>query len=364
MTGPSTAPDQRLLLIGAGHAHLFLVRSAERLRAAGYDVTLVAPRWFHYSGTAAAVATGSLPREAGSIDVARLAARHGVRHLPARVTHLDVQAHVATTDTEGAVSWDVVSLNIGSTAAAPAALVGTEALMVKPLETLFDLDRRLSELGSGARVTVVGGGPSGVEIAAGCAAHPVRPRVRLVEARSDLAPDLPVAARRRLRRELRRAGVEVHTGRGAAAGDGAIELVGGTRLPHDLVVLATGLVPPPELQRWGIADPEGVPVLASLRHRDHPDVYAAGDCAHFLPQPLERVGVHGVRQGPVLLGALLARASGSEPPTYDPPRRYLSILDLGGRRALAVRGRWWWEGRAAYRLKRLIDRRWLARYQV
>ena len=36
--------------------------------------------------------------------------------------------------------------------------------------------------------------------------------------------------------------------------------------------------------------------------------------------------------------------------------------DLGDGRGLAVRGRWWWEGRAALWLKRRKDRRWLARY--
>lgn len=150
-----------------------------------------------------------------------------------------------------------------------------------------------------------------------------------------------------------------------AAHDSEIELDDGTRLPHDLLILATGLVPPPELRRWGVADDDlGVPVLGSLRHRDHEDVYAAGDCTRFLPRTLERVGVHGVRQGPVLLDALVARAEGSQPPDYHPPRLVLSIVDLGRRRALAVRGRWWWEGRAAYQVKRLIDRRWLARYRV
>jgi hypothetical protein len=44
-----------------------------------------------------------------------------------------------------------------------------------------------------------------------------------------------------------------------------------------------------------------------------------------------------------------------------PQRRALLILNLGDGTALAVRGRWWWHGRAALGLKDWIDTRWLAR---
>jgi NADH dehydrogenase FAD-containing subunit len=114
----------------------------------------------------------------------------------------------------------------------------------------------------------------------------------------------------------------------------------------------------------GLGDARGVPVTATLQHPDHADVHAVGDCARFLPQPLPRIGVHGVRQGPVLLASLLARARGAELPSYEPQREALAVLDLGDGVGLAVRGRWWWQGRAALLLKRWIDRRWLRQYRV
>lgn len=101
-------------------------------------------------------------------------------------------------------------------------------------------------------------------------------------------------------------------------------------------------------------------MLATLRHVDHDDVFAAGDCAHFTPRPLPRLGVHGVRQGPVLRDALLARTRAGSWPTYDPPARVLQRLDLGAGVGLAVRGRWWSCGRGAHRGKGAIDERWLA----
>ncbi|MGV3564656.1 MAG: NAD(P)/FAD-dependent oxidoreductase [Nocardioides sp.] len=365
-----------LLLVGAGHAHLHLLDRAADL-APHYDVVLVAPHWFHYSGTASAVATGDLPASTGRIDVAALAARRGVRHVVGRLVDLDVAARTARCEDGTELSFDLVSLNLGSVvpplppapAAAPPPLVEVRAqratrpsaptphvVPVKPLTALPALGAAARR---GERVTVVGGGSSALELAAHAAAAGAR--VTLVA--QTFGAELPPGARRRLRRVLAPRGVEVREGRAAReVGDGEVRLDDGASLPHDLVVLATGLAAPPEVARWGLGDERGIPVTATLTHPDHPHVLATGDCARFLPRDLPRVGVHGARQGPVLRAGLLARARGGQPPAYDPPARWLSVLDLGGGRALAVRGRWWWEGRAALRLKRRIDRRWLSGY--
>lgn len=146
-----------------------------------------------------------------------------------------------------------------------------------------------------------------------------------------------------------------------------VVLDSGVTVEHDVVVLATGLVASDLLADVGLSDEEsardGIPVRATLQHRDHDDIYAAGDCAHFMPHPLAKVGVYGVRQGPVLLASLLARTTGERLPVFEPQRHALQVLDLGGGVGLATRGSWWWMGRAALRLKRRIDRRWLAQYQ-
>lgn len=359
-------PEPRLLLVGAGHAHLHLVRHAPRLARAGYDVTVVAPRWFDYSGVASAVAAGGRDRADGRIDVAALT-RGRLDHREGVVTEVDLTGRTVGTDDRRTVAWDVVSFNIGSVAGLPAGVpVAGSAVRVKPLGSLHTLRDRLAEppVGRGHRVTVVGGGTSGVELAAQLAARPDVVRVLLLEAGPRIVPSLPPGAARRLATLMSRRGVEVRTGaRVCEVAEEDVVLADGTRQPHDVVVVATGLGPPPVATRPGLGGPDGIPVRATLQHRDHDDVYAAGDCADFLPERLGRTGVHGVRQGPVLLAGLLARRSGATAPTYRPQRRTLSVLDLGGT-ALAVRGRWWWAGRSSLATKRWIDGRWIAAHRT
>ncbi len=356
-------PERRLLLVGAGHAHLHLLRHGARLAAAGYRTTLVAPRCFDYSGVAASVTAGGRDPEAGRIDVSALTGG-AVEHLPDRVTALDPAARRATTDAGARLDWDVVSVNVGSVAAVPSGVTVADAVVrIKPLSDLARLRDRLARPpadGRGHRVTVVGAGASGLELAAHLAARPDTDRVHLLEAGTDVGGCLPPRAAARLRRLLVRRGVEVTTGvRVERVDDHETRFGDGSSLAHDVAVLATGLAAPPLVTAGPLGGPDGFPVRATLQHRDHDHVYAAGDCADFLPRPLPRIGVHGVRQGPVLLEALLARATGAPAPTYRPQRHALSVLDLGSGTGLAVRGRWWWLGRSSVTLKRAIDRRWV-----
>ncbi|MDQ2758842.1 MAG: FAD-dependent oxidoreductase [Actinomycetota bacterium] len=354
-----------LLLVGAGHAHLYLVKRAGDLVAAGYRVHLLAPRFFDYSGVASATAAGVLPSDAGRIDVRSLADASSVKLHEGTLESLDPQSRIAVTSDGEHLSYDVLSVNIGSVVAPAGMHVGPGVLRVKPLSGLADLNARLrASPPLGATVTVVGGGASGLELAAHLSVRSDVVHLRLVEAGTVIGADLPPGARRRIARLLAARGVTVHTGCAVRdLGERRLICDDGTTISHDVALLATGLTAAPLLAALGLGDARGVPVRATLQHQDRDDIYAAGDCALFLPGPLPRVGVHGVRQGLVLHRSLLARLTGGVLPVYEPQRRTLSILDLGDGVGLAVWGRWWWFGRPPLRLKRHIDHRWLRSYQ-
>ncbi len=361
--------SRELLLVGAGHTHLHLVSHAAELRAAGYHVRLLAPALFHYSGTASATVGGGLPTSAGTIDVPRLCAVHDVEHHDATMTGVDRDAKVVATSSGTRLDYDVVSINIGSVVADPTnhgggRVLGSRVVRVKPLSDLTRLDDLLRARAP-AVVTVVGAGTTGVEMAAQLSTRADVRLVRLLGTSTELAPALPGRARTALARLLRARAVEVRLSTDVAnISDRHVEIEDGTRLGHDVVVVATGLTAPPAITDLGLGTTRGIPVRATLQHADDDDVYAVGDCAHFVPQPLPRVGVHGVRQAPVLLDSLLCRSAGVPLPVYEPRRHALAVLDLGDGTGLAARGRWWWHGASALRLKRHLDHRWLRRYQL
>jgi len=314
---------------------------------------------------ATAVAAGTTPAEAARIDVAALAARRGVRHLEGTVVACDPDRHEVVLEDGERLEYEVVSFNVGSVASTGALDVGAGVATVKPFAELFALPRWLAaDQDETRRVTIVGGGPSGLELAGQLSARfGDRVTVALFDRGRTAGASLPTGARRRVLEILGERGVTVRTGAAVQAIHQDHLVVAGHREGHDLAVLATGLVPAPLATTPGLGDADGIPVRATLQHVDHDDVYAAGDCARFTPRELPKLGVYGVRQGPVLERSLLARRRGRRLPTYRPQRRALQILDLGGDTALAIRGRWWAEGPRMRRLKSAIDRRWLAAYQ-
>ncbi len=387
---PAPRPT-RLLLVGAGHTHLHLIKNGQKLHYAGYAVTLLAPSQFRYSGVASSSATGALPSDIGVVDVAALTGS-AIAHHAGQLVDLDgvgsaggeraATKNRALTDDGTWLDFDVLSVNVGSVAArhdieATDEVWANDVLSVKPLEQLRDLNARIASAatcgGSPVRVTLIGGGPTATELAGnllrgdGVEGSPAL-QVTVIEASESFMSYLPTRAQRRLLALLRRRGVRLMTGHSVRRIDSdRVVLDGRAVVEHDVVVLATGLVSPVLLGAVGLSDHEsaadGIPVRATLQHRDHDDIYAVGDCAHFMAQPLAKIGVYGVRQGPVLLESLLARAAREPLPEFTPQRHALQVLDLGGGMGLATRGPWWWMGRAALRLKRRVDRRWLAQYQ-
>jgi NADH dehydrogenase FAD-containing subunit len=358
-----------VVLVGAGHGHLHVIARARALRAHGIEVTVMAPRQFRYSGLISPVATGVLPRQAGRVDVAALARRAGVTHLDARVVGVDVAGRRVRTDDGRWLTYSALSWNIGSVSATGSMQLSGEVVVTKPLTVLAQLPDRLAQLdgsadGRAPRIGIVGAGATAVELAGNLAVRLPQARI-VVHGRGErplTGSGLPLAARRRALRRLAERGVAFAMGQPVTAVTPTSITSGGQQTPYDLTLLATGLTAPPLVTELGLGDRDGIPVRATLQHPEYPEMFAIGDCSRFLPRPLPMLGVYGVRAAPVLLAGLIAFHTGAPQPTYEPQRRALQVLELGGGRGLAVRGRWWSEGYAALRLKRAIDRRWLARY--
>jgi NADH dehydrogenase FAD-containing subunit len=354
-----------VVLVGAGHAHLHVIDRVEVLRAAGAEVTLVAPATFDYSGMAAANATGALPADAGRVDVAGLARRRGVPHVIGRASTVEAGRRLVHIEGGGRLTYTALSLNVGSVTGGGMLEIGDGVVVTKPLADLGCLRERLRVLARWrrCRVAVVGAGASGLELAGNIAARlGASAEIGLFDPAAGRGAGLPRGAAARAVGILAARGVRPRAERvHRAAGDHVVTRRGAERM--DLVVVATGLAAPPLVVDSGLGDERGVQTGADLRHVSHRDVFAVGDCAHFLPRPLPPLGVYGVRAAPVLLAGLQALHQGSHPPVFEPQRHALRILDLGAGRALATRGRWWYEGPGALALKRRIDRRWLARYR-
>lgn len=96
---------------------------------------------------------------------------------------------------------------------------------------------------------------------------------------------------------------------------------------------------------------------------EHPNVFAAGDCCHFVESPRPKAGVFAVRAGPILRDNILAAALGQPLTKHKPQSDFLSLISTGDKYAVASRGRFAFEGAYLWKLKDRIDTSWMQDYQ-
>ncbi len=356
---------KRLLLVGAGHAHVQVLRDWARQPVAGVELLLVSPGPLApYSGMVPGWLAGRYQFGQICIDAAALATAAGARLLPGTLVALDPVRQTITLDSGDTLGWDWLSLNLGSTLEPPADL-GVPVLALRPLGSLQPAwdDCLARHAGTTSdrplRLMAVGAGAAGFEslLAAQArlrALQPGRPVASTLLSRgAALLPGLAPGAVRAAQRALQGAGVQLLLGRACTPA-----LAAG----QDLLLWATGAVAHAwqrdPARRNGLAvDAQGfILVDAQLRSVSHPRVFAVGDNAAFHPA-LPKAGVFAVRMGPVLIAQLRAAlGGGSVAAAYVPQRRFLVLLATGDGRAIASRGRLWAQGRWVWRWKDHIDR--------
>jgi NADH dehydrogenase FAD-containing subunit len=131
--------------------------------------------------------------------------------------------------------------------------------------------------------------------------------------------------------------------------------------PFDFLVNATGLEPAPLLRTLGLPFEEDGALIVDAHLQSSADlaILRGGDGVAFCGRTLAKIGVYAIRQGPVLFHNLKATVEGTPLARFQPQRRFLWIMNLGDGTGVAVRRQLHWQGRAAFRLKDWIDRRFL-----
>lgn len=362
---------KRLLLIGAGHAHAQVLKDWIGRPVPGCDVTIVSPHALTpYSGMVPGWLAGAYRFNEIVIDFAALAAAAGATLLVDEMIGLDPRRRQVRLRSGGALGYDVLSLNVGSTLTPPVPPRGAQVLILslRPLAKLrhaWDAllaDSRITASAAPLVVSAVGGGAAGVESLLATlhrlrSMRPGRPvQGRLITASDTLLPGLAPAAVRSAQAVLVAAGVEVQTGR---------DYDDSVARSSDVVLWATGA----EAHAWqrgcglAVSDRGFIRVDERLRSCSHPQVHAVGDCAEWV-RPLPKAGVFAVRMGPVLSRNLRAALGVTTPIPYAPQRRTLSLLSTADGRAIAAWGRWSLRGPWLWRWKDRIDRAFVRRFVI
>jgi len=361
---PSQPVETDIVLLGAGHAHVEVLRRFAMRPEPGVRLTLIGREpETPYTGMLPGLIRSDYTHHEAHIDLAPLSALANARLILAEATGFDPDARSVAVSGRPDIPFDLLSIDVGGMPVVPAGA----GVAVKPIGGFLERLHRLeANLPAGARIAVVGGGPGGVELALALAVRFAgQLRLVLVSATPEPLATAPALARRAVRKALVRAGVELICGVTASALDGdRLLLSDGSYIEVATALWATGVEGPAFLALSGIAcDRTGcVRVTSDLCSVSHRHIFAAGDCAAIEGDPRPKAGVWAVRAGAPLADNLRRAATGRAPRPWKPQRDALAILGLGHGRAVAWRNGIAVQGRTVWWLKDRIDRRWMRMY--
>ena len=385
MDRSSTPIVRDLVLVGGGHSHVTVLRRFGMQPMAGVRLTLIS-RDAHapYSGMLPGLIAGHYEFDDAHIDLGPLAAFAGARFLHDEVVGLDRDSGRVLCRDHPPVSYDVLSINIGSSPRLSDVRGAAEAVVpVKPIDGFAvkwqRVRSRLLDRREPAVVAAVGGGAGGVELLLSVQFHlnealraagddPTRISYRIYTAGPDILPTHNAGVRRRFRRVMAERGVEVRAGARVVAVEGGtpsrLRLDDGSEEQADEILWVTSA----SAQTWPAAGGLAVDAGGFIRAREtlqtvtDADIFVAGDIASVDAHPRPKAGVFAVRQGPPLEQNLRRRLRGERLRPFRPQKAFLSLVSTGDRYAVASRSFWSFEGRWVWRWKDWIDRRFMEQF--
>ncbi|MCS6811953.1 MAG: selenide, water dikinase SelD [Cyanobacteria bacterium] len=377
-----------LVLVGGGHSHAIVLKLWSMNPLPGVQLTLISDGvQTPYSGMLPGYIAGYYSAEECHIDLQTLATAAGARLICDRAIGLDLANQQVICAHRPAISFDVVSIDIGST---PNTLTvpGAKdyAIPVKPIaQFLHHWQALLANLSDEAGLTlgIVGGGVGGVELAlamqarlgklyqqAGRSSDALT--IHLFQRGDHLVPDRHPRIGRRLYQVLVERCIHVHlhatvTALTSPSSHAPIHVVceSGLTVACDRLFWVTQAVAAPWLQTSGLAtDDQGfIQVNDHLQSISHACVFAAGDIATMVNHPRPKAGVFAVRQGQPLFHNLRHALLCKPLRTFIPQRDFLALVGTGDGRAIALRNDMASPPSALlWRWKDWIDRRFMAKF--
>jgi len=365
---------KHLVVVGAGHAHLTVLKNLQSFTNSGHEVTVVSSSSLHYySGMGPGMLSGIYRPEEIRFNVRKMAEDRGAVFVEDYVIKILPQEKKIHLQSGAELSYDVISFNTGSFVPVDQQLLADESVItVKPIENLFKARRKIIDALNGRelKMTVAGGGPAGVEVAGNLhrlvKSNGGQCHIRLV-AGSRLLSQFNDGVRRRVINSLHRRNIDIiEAAKVAAVENGSVALSDGTRLKTDFVFMATGVRPSPLFEDSGLrlGPDRGMLVNQFLQCVDYNEIFGGGDCISFKPQPLAKVGVYAVRQNPVLLQNLMHALKGENLQAFIPQKSYLLAFNMGDGSAVVYWHSLVFDGKLGFALKNHIDRKFMKNFQV
>ena len=361
-------------LVGGGHSHALLLRRWAMQPIAGVRLTLVSSNVnTPYSGMLPGLIAGHYCVDEIHIDLLRLCNWAQVRFVEDTVTSIDLDNRQVNFSDRPGISFDVLSLDTGSTPDLSVPGAASHVTPVKPVSEFYArwcaLQQRLTESDSDSTsIGIVGSGAGGFELVTAMRHRLQGTAARCywflrgedaISGRSERVGRLAIAA-------ALAAGIEVvRQFDVVSVAPGKLTSADGRSFSLTEIIWCTAATGPAWPAAAGFdTDKRGfVSTNAHLQSTSHPFVFATGDIGTQVKTPSNKAGVFAVRQAPVLFENIRRYLLGEALKVYKPQKDFLSLMATGPKHGIASRGPLVVQGDWVWRWKDHIDQTFMNQFR-
>lgn len=356
----------KVVIVGGGFGGIKL--ALELVDDPRFNVTLISDRThFSYFPIMYRTATGGR-RSIASIPLSEIFQGKRINLLHDSMVDIDRQARMVLTQVKHKVTYDALVIGIGvKTNYFGIPGLDKYAYSVKSIEEAERFkqhlhDQMVAEHHIDMNYVVVGGGPTGVELAGTLAAYieqvaerhhlpPKKVHVDLIEAAPRLLPRMPKDVSRRVKAQLKKAGVKIYLKTAVQAQTADALMINNKPIRSHTVVWTAGVMNNPFFAEHNFQLARNGKVRVDLFLQAEPGIYVMGDNADT---PFSGMAQTAINDAKFVAENLKLLADGYEPKPYK-AKKPIYVLPAGPDWAAVVWGKMRLYGRQGWALRRGAD---------
>ena len=367
----------QLVLIGGGHSHAIALKLWSQNPLPNIELTLISDvENTPYSGMLPGYVAGFYSYPETHINLPSLAEMAGAKLILDRAINLDPEQNLVTLEQGEPISFDYLSLDIGSTPKTSTTPGAREyAIAAKPVPLFLEAWQKILRDASQnperpLKITIVGGGAGGVELALNIQARLRQKQnqvaITLVHRGKTILNGHNQKVSQLLTRILRERGIQLLL-------DTEVKEIQPQQIicnknqiiPTDYTFWVTQADSPQWIKNSNLAkcDRGFLAINNYLQSISHPHIFATGDIATMIEHPRPKAGVFAVRQGKPLYNNWCKALNQQPLESYIPQTKYLALIGTGDKRAIASRGNFCFYSSLLWYLKDYIDRKFMQQFE-
>lgn len=374
----------KLVLIGGGHSHAIALKLWSQQSVPGIELILISDvENTPYSGMLPGYVAGFYTYQETHINLVNLAAISGAKLILDKAIALDLENNQVVCQNHQPVSFDFLSLDIGSTPRTSEVPGASEfAIPVKPVPSFLKAwEQLLSKLSTSPqtapRINIIGGGAGGVELAftmhtrlRNLLGKSGQSKISIIHRNHKLLSGHNRRVSNLIPKLLQQKGIDIHLNTEVLEITKDNLLCQNNQEPNNYTINTdyTFWVTQADSPAWikssalTLDDRGFILVDNNLQSLSHPQVFATGDIATMQNYQRPKAGVFAVRQGKPLYQNWLNVLTNNPCQAYVPQEKYLALIGTGDYRAIASWGNLCWRSRLLWDLKDYIDRKFMNQF--